>query len=543
MRLSFLFGTFRRLSIRSKILAGYALVIIPVLVLLGLTWFGANRIMATADTLRNDSVPTLASLESLRSAGTHLIETTNTYALINAVERQQGEPENPFGIDKKTELFVAIEEFTDALKAYEETGVAINKDTVRYRSNIAFSCGDIVKYGKKIAQLVASRASPMVILQARERFETKAQNFRALIQGAVAAEKAELDDRQSQLNADIRVSMLVAAGVGFLVILATVFCGFHVADRVARPIRKLRDAAARVGEGEFVAPDLQETPDEVGEMAGSFRRMVSRLQDLMQGHRERALAAEEASRAKSTFLATISHELRTPLNAIIGFSEILKDQIFGPLGTARYRGYADDIHNSAIHLLSLVNDLLDLAKAEAGKHELHEDTLDMAEIAETCRRLMAERAHDAGIDLEMVDRLDGCLFRGDERKMRQIFLNLVSNAVKFTPAGGHVTIDVALHENGGLQVAVRDTGIGMGAADIAKALEPFGQVSDVLTRQTGGTGLGLPLTVKLVELHDGKLAIESAPGSGTTVTLLFPADRTVRFVTPPAREEGARAYG
>jgi signal transduction histidine kinase len=540
---SFLFGIFRRLNIRNKILAGYALVIVPVLVLLGLTWFGADRIMATADALRNDSVPTLASLESLRSAGTHLIETTNTYALINAVERQQGEPENPFGIDKKTELFAAIEEFAVALKTYEGTGIAVNDDSRRYRNNIAFSCGDIVKYGEKIAQLVAGRASPMVILQARERFETKAQNFRALIQGAVGAEKAELDERQFRLNGDIRVSMLVAAVVGCLVILATVYCGFHVADRVARPIRQLRDAAARVGEGEFAAPDLQETPDEVGEMAGSFRRMVSRLQDLMQGHRERVVAAEQANRAKSTFLATISHELRTPLNAIIGFSEILKNQMFGPLGSARYRGYAEDVHGSAIHLLGLVNDLLDLAKAEAGKHELHEDTLDMAEIADTCRRFIAERAHDGGVRLEIEDRLGGCLFRGDERKMRQILLNLLSNAVKFTPTEGLITIEAGLREDGGLQVAVRDTGIGMSAGDIAKALEPFGQVSDVLTRKTGGTGLGLPLTVKLVELHGGMLAIESAPGAGTTVALIFPPERTIRLALPHPGEQGARAYG
>jgi signal transduction histidine kinase len=541
--MSFLFGTFQRLSIRNKILAGYALAVVPVLVLLGLTWFGANRIMATADALRNDSVPTLASIEALRSVGTHLIETTNTYALINAVERQQGEPENPFGVDKKTELSAAIEEFTAALKTYEQTGVALNDASRRHRGNIAFSCREIVRYGERITQLVATRAGPMVILQARERFETKAQNFRALIRGAIDAEKAELDERQAELEADIRLSMLVAAIVGCLVILATVYCGLHVANRVARPIRKLRDAAARVGEGEFGAPDLQETPDEVGELAGSFGRMLAKLQELMRGHRERAVAAEEASRAKSTFLATISHELRTPLNAIIGFSDILKSQMFGPIGSARYHGYVDDIHGSAIHLLGLVNDLLDLAKAEAGKHELHEDQLDVGEIADTCRRLMAERAHDAGVRLDVVSRLDGGLFRGDERKMRQIILNLLSNAVKFTPTGGLVTVDIRLSEDGGLRVAVRDTGIGMAAADIAKALEPFGQVSDVLTRETGGTGLGLPLTVKLVELHGGRLAIESALGSGTTVTLAFPADRTVRPALRQPDGQGARVYG
>jgi signal transduction histidine kinase len=306
-------------------------------------------------------------------------------------------------------------------------------------------------------------------------------------------------------------------------------------------VRKLRDAAARVAEGEFDAPDLAETPDEVGELAGGFRRMVTKLRYLMRDHRERMEAAEEASRAKSTFLATVSHELRTPLNAIIGFSEILRTEMFGPVGSARYRGYVADINDSAIHLLSLVNDLLDLAKAEAGKQELYEETLEIDDVARVCLRLMAERAAEAGVRLDLVDRLDGCLFRGDERKMRQIVLNLLSNSVKFTPAGGRVTLDVAVAPEGGLQIVVRDTGIGMGEDDIAKALEPFGQVGDVMTRQTGGTGLGLPLTVNLVELHGGTLAIASAPGQGTAVTLTFPVERTVKELSTLAVEDEARA--
>jgi signal transduction histidine kinase len=252
-------------------------------------------------------------------------------------------------------------------------------------------------------------------------------------------------------------------------------------------------------------------------------------------------AAEEASRAKSTFLATVSHELRTPLNAIIGFSQILRTEMFGPVGSARYRGYVADINDSAIHLLSLVNDLLDLAKAEAGKQELCEETLEIDDVARTCLRLMAERAAEAGVHLDLVDRLDGCLFRGDERKMRQIILNLLSNSVKFTPAGGSITLDVAVAAEGGLQIVVRDTGIGMGEDDIVKALEPFGQVADVMTRQTGGTGLGLPLTVNLVELHGGTLAIASTPSHGTAVTLTFPAERTVKALSTLSTEGEARA--
>jgi signal transduction histidine kinase len=526
----FPFRTFARLSIRNKILAGYALVIVPVLVLLGLTWFGASRITATAEALRNDTVPTLTSLGSLRSLGTYVIETTNTYALINAVERHQGQAENPFAIDKKVDLVAAVDEFHRALEIFQATGVDSNATARRYRSNIAFSCQDIVKFSERIVQLVGSRAAPVVILQARERFETKAQNFRTLVREAIEAERLELNERQSQLNQDIWVSEAVVALVGLAVIFLTLLCGVHVANRVAEPVCKLRDAAARVGEGEFDAPDLAETQDEVGELAGGFRRMVTKLRYLMLHHRERMEAAEEASRAKSTFLATVSHELRTPLNAIIGFSEILRTEMFGPVGSARYRGYVGDINDSAVHLLSLVNDLLDLAKAEAGKQELHEDTLEIDDIARTCVRLMAERAAQAGMRLDLDDRLDGCLFRGDERKMRQIILNLLSNSVKFTPAGGRVVLDVAIAAAGGLQIVVRDTGIGMGEDDITKALEPFGQVADVMTRQTGGTGLGLPLTVKLVELHGGTLAIASTPGQWTAVTLSFPAERTVKVL-------------
>ncbi|MGH6928788.1 MAG: sensor histidine kinase, partial [Dongiaceae bacterium] len=393
------FRTFGRLSIRNKILAGYALVIIPVLVLLGLTWFGASRVTATAEALRNDTVPRLTSLGSLRSLGTYVIETTNTYALINAVERHQGQAENPFAVDKKVQLIAAIDEFEHALGTFQATGIDLNATALRYRSNIAFSCQEIIRFSDKIVKLVANRAAPVAILQARERFETKAQNFRALVQAAIEAERLELNERQSQLNRDIWLSEAVVAFVGFAVILLTLLCGVHVANRVADPVRKLRDAAARVGEGEFVAPNLTETQDEVGELASGFRRMVTKLRYLMHQHRERMEAAEEASRAKSTFLATVSHELRTPLNAIIGFSEILRTEMFGPVGNARYRGYVADINDSAIHLLSLVNDLLDLAKAEAGKQELYEETLEIDDVARTCLRLMAERAVEAGVRL------------------------------------------------------------------------------------------------------------------------------------------------
>jgi len=524
---SSLVGRLRRLGVRDKILAGYVLLILPVLVLLGLTWFGTVRITATADEMRMEVVPTLASLEALRSVGMHVIESTNAYALINAVAREPGQTQNPFSIDKKLELLAAIDGFREAIETYQATGKTRSENGRRFRSNIVFSHRDIINYSERIVRMVARRDAPAAMLQARERFETKAQNFRTLIQGAIEVEKAELDHRQEKLNRDIERWLLVAMIVGGLFIVATIVCGFHVANRVARPVRQLRDAAMRIGEGEFQVPDLRHSQDEVGELADSFRRMVARLQDLMRQQRERTEAAEEANQAKSAFLATISHELRTPLNAIIGFSEIIQNQTFGPIGSQRYCTYVGDIHGSAIHLLGLVNDLLDLAKAEAGKHELFEETVDIDEVAQICLRIVAERAADANVRLVYAASTNGHMLRGDERKLRQILLNLLSNAVKFTPHGGTITLEIGCADDGAVIIVVRDTGVGMARGDIKKALEPFGQVGDVLTRETGGTGLGLPLTLALVELHGATLSIDSEPGTGTTVTIRFPADRTV----------------
>ena len=243
--------------------------------------------------------------------------------------------------------------------------------------------------------------------------------------------------------------------------------------------------------------------------------------------REAKEGAEIANRTKSEFLANMSHELRTPLNAIIGFSEIIGKELFGRIGSPRYQEYAGDIYASGTHLLNLINDILDVSKAEAGKIDLQESVIDVADVIDSSVRLVAPRGRENSVDIVVAPVDPRLRVLVDERRLKQILLNLLSNAVKFTPAGGRVTLEASHDPARGFVIRVADTGIGMDPADIPKALEPFGQVDSKIARKYEGTGLGLPLSKALVELHGGKLAIESAVGAGTTATVVLPASRIV----------------
>ena len=237
--------------------------------------------------------------------------------------------------------------------------------------------------------------------------------------------------------------------------------------------------------------------------------------------------AEAASRGKSAFLATMSHELRTPLNAIIGFSEMMLREVVGPLGNAQYSAYVADIHESGTHLLQIINDILDLSKAEAGKLELHEEVFDLRDTIRSVRQLISARLRDGGLS-DAVDVPDDLpLLRADDRKTKQVLLNLVSNAVKFTPQGGHIDIIGRFDPVAGLTLSVRDSGIGIARDDLQRVLEPFEQVDSTFSRAHEGTGLGLPLVKAIMELHDGSLELHSEVGSGTEVSVRFPPERAV----------------
>jgi PAS domain S-box-containing protein len=241
--------------------------------------------------------------------------------------------------------------------------------------------------------------------------------------------------------------------------------------------------------------------------------------------------AEAASRAKSGFLANMSHELRTPLNAIIGFAELIRTETMGPVGNRTYCEYAKDIHDSGHHLLSLINDVLDLSKIEADRMVLDDETVDLNAVIATCIRMSRTQATRGGVDLVADIEPDATLVRGEQRRLMQVVLNLVSNAIKYTKQGGSVTIATRKRPDGGLELSVRDTGCGIETRDLAVVMQPFGQIDNPYNRINQGTGLGLPLARRLVELHDGRLLLESRVGIGTTATVMLPADRVIDRVT------------
>ncbi|MCG8689960.1 MAG: ATP-binding protein [Minwuiales bacterium] len=237
------------------------------------------------------------------------------------------------------------------------------------------------------------------------------------------------------------------------------------------------------------------------------------------------LEAENINRAKSTFLTNMSHELRTPLNAIIGFSDIIKGEVLGPVEIEKYREYAGDISDCGRHLLHLINDILDLSKVESGKLGIEESTADIAKLVDSCVAVIEQQAQSAGLAIHktLPARLPALLV--DERRFRQILLNLLSNAIKFTGSGGVVEVEARVAADRGLAVTVSDSGIGIAEDDIPMALAPFCQVENPMTRKHHGTGLGLPLTKALVEMHGGTLELASTVGAGTAVTAWFPEER------------------
>ena len=242
--------------------------------------------------------------------------------------------------------------------------------------------------------------------------------------------------------------------------------------------------------------------------------------------------AEAANMAKSRFLAQMSHELRTPLNAILGFSEVMKSEIFGPHTVPAYKEYAGDIHNSGVHLLNLINEILDLSRIEAGRYELNDEPVSLTQVIEDCHHLLKLRAKNRGLTIREVFEPDLPRLWADERAVRQICLNLLSNAIKFTPQGGEVWLKAGWTASGGQYMLVKDTGPGIPEDEIPIVLASFGQGSNAIKSAEQGTGLGLPIAKSLVDLHGGTFSLKSKLREGTEVLVTFPPERVMTALGP-----------
>ncbi len=252
--------------------------------------------------------------------------------------------------------------------------------------------------------------------------------------------------------------------------------------------------------------------------------------------REATRQAEEASAAKSRFLATMSHELRTPLNAILGFSEVMKDELFGPVGSEQYKSYVQDIHRSGEHLLQLINEVLDLSRIEAGKHELVEEAIDLVGVVQACCRMLELRATGRGVVVKTAYTEGMPRLWADERALRQITLNLLSNAIKFTPQGAEITVKVGWTASGGQYLSIKDNGTGIPEDELETVLSTFGRGSQAIKNADQGSGLGLPIVKSLVELHGGAFRLSSKIREGTEGIAMFPPDR-VMYAMPAVQEK------
>ena len=346
--------------------------------------------------------------------------------------------------------------------------------------------------------------------QRAERLANDLYQDAAVLTNRTTAQIDELIARNASSFQNSR-NLFIGVAVGAMVL--ALLLGFVLSWSLIGPIQRIDTRLAAIASGDFSGHVEVDNRDELGALAVNVNRMNDELNRLYS-------ALEETSRHKSEFLASMSHELRTPLNAIIGFSQVLREEMFGTVNEKQAE-YLDDIISSGNHLLSLINDVLDLSKVEAGQVELEVRRFSLREALERGVVMVRERATDDGVQVELAAAPDVDVIEGDERRIKQVIFNLLSNAVKFTPAGGAVDVRAA-RVNGEVRISVADTGPGIAPGDHERIFEEF-QQSEAGLEQREGTGLGLSLSKRLVELHGGRIWLESELGKGSTFVFTLPA--------------------
>jgi len=349
----------------------------------------------------------------------------------------------------------------------------------------------------------------------------------------------------SQIYATIETYLQVVLLIIGLAIAVAWLLAVRLQKQVTSPIHGLLSTMQSVSRNrDYSLRAKKHGNDELGALVDGFNQMLAETEAHKSEINAARREAESASRLKSEFLAHMSHELRTPLNAILGFSDFMLSEPMGPLGHENYRDYMQDIQSGGKHLLEVINDILDLSKIESGTAELSEAVFDAEALIEECVRLLSERADNAGIDMQ-IETMPGLPnLYGDEQLLKRSLLNLLSNAIKFTPADGKIIVRAGARPGRDFFLAVTDTGIGIAPEHLHHVLTPFGQAENVFRRSHDGTGLGLPLVKSFVEMHGGKLDLESSLGEGTHVTIRLPATRARLRSIPgtavtgvPAREK------
>ena len=337
----------------------------------------------------------------------------------------------------------------------------------------------------------------------------------------------QLSASMSELDAAVREIVSISGGVMIAATLVAWLLARFLGRAISRPIEHLVETMDRVStDRDFSQRAVRTTNDETGRLIDGFNEMIGRIETTLEDLAQARDTAEHANQSKTRFLATMSHELRTPLNAIMGFSEVIRDWLVGDRKDA-YRGYAADIHDSARYLHDLINDLLDMSRLESDAYAVNAQEIHVEGIIRDCATMIDAQARRKSIRLSADLQPTDTIVDADDRGLRQVILNLIGNAVKFTPEGGRVDVDMEIGAGGTLRITVSDTGPGIPEDDLERVMEPFEQVRSHLSSEHGGAGLGLAISRNILHLHGGTLTLASAVGSGTTATITLPPERVL----------------